>query len=151
MLLRPLRSVENRQEMAYVKVVWKRVQILPRMKCIIVGMWETELLWAYFDLNLNLGAGVRNTSPHFCNNRTHCRYSKCWFILLRNQLGISNLSPLSLSLLFFRVWFFSPSHIISFHCCSHYWLHLLWKESSYVKSPSAWNTGISHHSSSLGC
>lgn len=78
-------------------------------------MWGAELLWAYFDLSLTLGVGVRKTSPaHFCNPRTLRRCSKCWFILFRNQLGILKLSPLSLSLPFSRFDF--SSHIISFHC-----------------------------------
>lgn len=41
---RPHRAVERRYKMAWVKVVWKRFQVQFRVKDIIVGMWEAELL-----------------------------------------------------------------------------------------------------------
>lgn len=135
--------------MALCKVVWKRFQVLPRLKGIIVGLWEAQLLWAYFDSHMDLGAGVRDTSPaHFCNTRTLRRCSTCRFIFLRNQLGILNLSPLSLSPSFSRVWFFLPFSFISllaatvgFAYCEK---NLLMLEAVSLEH---WSN---HHSSTLG-
>lgn len=78
--------------MAASEVVWEGFQVLSRLKGIIGGLREAGLLRAYFDLHLELGTGVRATSPHFCNTRTLLRFSMLIYFV---EKPARNLEPLS--------------------------------------------------------